>query len=149
MTAPSTMGRDDLPPAGIELDERFHLFLGVGALHQHALMQRYGNGDCLHIATRAGVLSIRVLRDSSGIELTADLHAPKLDRISSGTRLLLQDDADINIVSPPGAIVDELHLRDHFFEIPRTASINAASWLRVMAPAHTWALQQQRCGEAA
>lgn len=148
MTAPTTIGRDNLPP-GIELDERFHLFLGVPRLHQRVLIQRYGNDDCLHIACRDGVLSLRVRRDSCGTEVTADLHAPRLDRVSSGTRLLLQDDSDINIVSPPGAMADELHLGDHFFQIPRAASINAASWLRVMAPAHTWALQQQHCGEAA
>jgi hypothetical protein len=73
-------------------------FLGIDPLHCMALAERYAGQVGLHIGNRAGRLSIRVHRDSAGIEVTVEQHTVNLDRVIAGTRLLLQNMGDIAAV---------------------------------------------------
>ncbi len=116
-----------------------HTFLGIGELHARALVNRYGDTPCLHIGTRAGPLSIRAQRDSAGIEITAEQATSSLGRVMSGCRALFTDHTDIEIavVRRPNALTDELHIGDHWFELPRNYTNDAVWWLRQHAPRHT------------
>jgi hypothetical protein len=115
----------------------FHTFLGIDPLHCVALADRYGAHYCLHIGNRAGRLSIRVQRDSAGIEVTVEQHTVNLDRVIAGTRLLLQHMGDLAAVRRPNALTDELHIGDTYFELPRNYTAEAVCWLRQQAPRHT------------
>lgn len=119
------------------LPEDHHTFLGIDPLHQLELARRYGAQPCLHIGNRAGRLSIRVQRDSAGIEVTVEQHTVNLDRVTAGTRLLLQHMGDLAAVRRPNALTDELHIGDAWFEIPRNYTAEAVCWLRIQAPRHT------------
>lgn len=114
-----------------------HTFYGIDPLHQAVLRDRYAGQVGLHIGNRAGRLSLRVHRDSAGIEITAEQHTVNLDRVIAGTRLLLQHMGDLAAVRRPNALTDELHIGDTYFELPRNFTLQAMSWLRIQAPRHT------------
>lgn len=126
------------PPANVQavLDE-FHRCLGIAPLHEFELARRYGAQPCLHIGNRAGCLTVRVQRDSAGIEVTVEQHIGDLERVSAGTRLLLQHPGDLAAVRRPNRLTDELHIGDAWFEIPRNYTPDAVCWLRQQAPRHT------------
>lgn len=116
-----------------------HTFLGIDPLHCAVLRARYAGQVGLHIGNRAGRLSIRVHHDSAGIEITAEQHTVNLDRVISGTRALLTASSDLWMaaIRRPNTLTDELHIGDHWFELPRNFSLEAVCWLRIQAPRHT------------